>query len=168
VRRLVERAVGATDPALVERALASFLVHYEPICAERTRPYPGIPELLAAEAGHRPLALLTNKPERMSRRILDAFGWGGLFAAVVGGDTLAERKPAPAGLHHLARRLDLAVGELCLIGDSGIDAATARAAGAGFVWVEWGFAGEAERAELGRGPRAASVTALELRLAEPR
>jgi phosphoglycolate phosphatase len=167
-RRLVERALDAAGEALVERALALFLAHYEPICADRTRPYPGIAELLAAEAGRRPLTLLTNKPERMSRRILAAFGWSGLFAAVVGGDTLAERKPAPAGLHHLARRLDLPVEELCLVGDTGIDAATARAAGAGFVWVEWGFAGAADRAELGRGPRAASAAALARRLAEAR
>lgn len=158
-RLLVARALEGLEGEALDRALARFLAHYEPRCTEETRPYPGIPELLAAAAVRRPLALLTNKPERMSRKILEHFGWAPLFAAVVGGDTLAERKPAPAGLLHLAARLGFEPGELCLVGDSPIDAATARAAGTSFVWVEWGFA-VVEPAALGGAERAASAAEL--------
>lgn len=158
-RLLVSRALEGARGEELDCALALFLAHYEPRCTVETRPYPGIPELLAAAAARRPLALLTNKPERTSRRILDHFGWTRHFAAVVGGDTLPERKPAPDGLIHLSTALGVAPGELCLIGDSPIDAGTARAAGAAFVWVEWGFAVVEPAALVGAG-RAASVAEL--------
>ena len=159
-RRLVARALDGVEGEALDRALGRFLSHYEPRCTVETRPYPGIPELLAAESERRPLALLTNKPERTSRRILDHFGWSRRFAALVGGDSLPERKPAPAGIHHLAGRLGLAAEQMVLIGDTRIDAETARAAGCRFVWVEWGFAPGAERADLARHPHAASVSEL--------
>ncbi|KAB2967587.1 MAG: HAD-IA family hydrolase [Thermoanaerobaculia bacterium] len=165
-RELVRRALGG-DPgeALLERALAAFLAHYEPICTERTRPYPGVPELLAEEAGKRPLALLTNKPERATRRILEHFGWTSHFRHVIGGDTPGARKPSPDGLLEIARRLDLAPRELILVGDSPIDLETAAAAGASFVLVEWGFPSAAERAAISGVPRAADVATLRRRLA---
>ena len=164
-RRLVSRALDGLEGEPLERALARFLFHYEPRCTVETRPYPGLSGLLAAEAARRPLALLTNKPERTSRRILDAFGWSPLFSALVGGDTLPVRKPDPGGLLWIAERLGLPAGELALVGDTRIDAETATAAGCRFVWVEWGFARGAERDELDRGPRAATAAELGRRLA---
>jgi len=157
-RNLVRRALGgAPDEALLDRALALFLERYEPICTSRTRPYPGIPELLAGLASVLPLAILTNKPERPTRKIVAHFGWSGLFRVVLGGDSLGARKPEPQGLLEIARRLEVAPADLVLIGDSAIDAATAEAAGARFLFVEWGFARPEERAGLGAAPRAGSA-----------
>lgn len=165
-RLLVARAIDGLDEAALDRAVARFLALYEPVCTAETRPYPGIPELLAAEAARRPLALLTNKPERMSREILEAFGWSGLFAEVVGGDTLPVRKPDPGGIVRLAERLGCAARELALVGDTRIDADTAAAAGCRFVWVEWGYAQPRDREALARSPRAATAAELVRRLAE--
>lgn len=151
-RVLVERALGPASPVDLESALASFLVHYDRVCTATTRPYPGVATMLRRLAPVFPLALLTNKPARMARRILDALGLLPLFRVVVGGDTLAVRKPDPATLHAVARRLGVDVGDLLLIGDSAIDAATAAAAGARLALVGWGFGDRsalaATRAEL--------------------
>ncbi|HEY6098309.1 MAG TPA: HAD hydrolase-like protein, partial [Anaeromyxobacter sp.] len=92
-RRLVERAVEP-HAELVEPALAAWWAHYEAHCLDRTRPYPGIPSLLAG-AG-RTLAVHTNKPGKLARKILGGLGLLGRFAAVVGGDE-APRKPDPTG-----------------------------------------------------------------------
>lgn len=165
-RNLVRRALGgAPEEALLDRALALFLARYEPICTEETEPYPGIPELLEVEHRRRPLALLTNKPERPARRILDHFGWLDRFGAVVCGDTLGVRKPDPGGLLEIGRRLETEPGRLVLIGDSEIDAATAAAAGAPFLFAEWGFAGREERERLIRAPRAGRPDQVAERLA---
>jgi phosphoglycolate phosphatase len=139
-RKLMERALGPDFEQIgADAAVARFLARYEPICTRETVSYPGVAELLAELAGTFPLGVLTNKPERPARLILEHLGWSAWFRAVVGGDTLAERKPGPQGLLELATRFGVAPGELLLVGDSRIDADTAAAAGAPFLFVEWGF-----------------------------
>jgi phosphoglycolate phosphatase len=148
-RNLVRRALGGDpEPALLERAFESFLAHYDRVCLERTRPFPGVDGLVRRLAGRLPLAVVTNKPERFSRRIVEHLGWGALFAAVIGGDTLPVRKPDPAVLRLAAERLGVAPGELLLVGDSRVDAEAAEGAGARLVLVAWGFARPAERVAL--------------------
>lgn len=148
-RRLVERALPeAAEATAFEAAFESFLGHYDRLCLETTRLYPGVEEMLRRLGRRFPLALLTNKPEALSRRIVEGLGLGRCFAALVGGDSLPSRKPDPEGLHWLAARLAAPVAELLLVGDSRVDAATARAAGCPFALVEWGFATAEERAGI--------------------
>jgi len=155
-RNLVRRALGgAPAPELLDRAFERFLVHYDEVCLDRTRPYPGIDGLLrtlAATTGRPWLAVLTNKPERFTRKIVAHFGWSSAFDELVGGDTLPTRKPDPEGLHRIAAHAGASAEETLLVGDSGIDAATAAAAGARFLFVPWGFAAEADRGVLAAGP----------------
>jgi phosphoglycolate phosphatase len=160
-RNLVRRALGgAPAEADLERALAIFYRRYDGECTRRTRAFPGIDELLATLASRLPLALVTNKPERFSRKIVAHLGWNGRFDPLIGGDTLPTRKPDPAGLLAVCARHGVRPAELVLVGDSRVDATAARAAGARFVWVEWGFAREPERAELARGESARTSDAL--------
>ncbi|MFN7941190.1 MAG: phosphoglycolate phosphatase [Thermoanaerobaculia bacterium] len=173
-RNLMRRALGgesrgtdepyaphAADDPRLDLALASFLRHYDELCTRETRPYPGAVELLRAMAARAPLAVVTNKPERMTRKILVRFGMARALGAVVGGDTLPARKPDPAPLRQAARELGVEPERLLLVGDSRVDARTAQAAGAPFLFVAWGYAGEAERAELAaRGPAVESVMEL--------
>jgi len=151
-RNLVRRALGgAPDEALLDRALERFRHHYATECTRRTRPFPGIDELLAELTGRVPLALVTNKPESFSRTIVDHFGWSGHFDPLIGGDSLTTRKPDPAGLLAVCERHSIAPGELLMVGDSGIDARTAVAAGGRFIFAAWGFARATERRELAAG-----------------
>ena len=164
-RILVERALAdAPAKSTRERAHERFLAHYAAVCTAETRPYDGVEDLLGALARRWPLALLTNKPIAMTRALVEHFAWTAHFRALVGGDSLPYRKPDGRGLLALAARFGLAPVEVLLVGDSRIDAETARAAGTGFVWVEWGYAAEEDRRRLASGLSARSPAALLARL----
>jgi phosphoglycolate phosphatase len=162
-RVLVRRALPAEVPKKrVEAALKSYLAHYAEVCLETTQPYPGIAAMLAELAPSHKLAVLSNKAEASSRRILSHLGLARFLAEIVGGDTLPTRKPNPGGLFLLADRLGHAVDRLVLVGDSRIDAETAAAAGCPFALVLWGFPllpGEGEVAARWRFARPAEVAA---------
>ncbi|HSM50058.1 MAG TPA: HAD hydrolase-like protein [Thermoanaerobaculia bacterium] len=164
---LVRRAFRELGQAGVPEALAAFLVEYERGCLETTRPYPGIEELLAAAAGRWPLAVLTNKPERLAVKVIEGLGLAGRFRTVVGGDSLPVRKPDPATLLLVAGRLRVPVAALPLIGDSRVDLATARAAGAPAVAVTWGYGRLTEEDLAGADGAAGSVAELAALLSLP-
>ncbi|HVF61737.1 MAG TPA: HAD-IA family hydrolase [Thermoanaerobaculia bacterium] len=148
-RRLVEKALRGEVPLeRFEEVFTRYLEHYRAVLLDTTRPYDGIPETLARLAARYPLAVLTNKPEDLSRAVLDGLGLLAHFAEVLGGDSLPSRKPDPAGLLRLAGRFGAAPAAILLVGDSAIDAATARAAGARFALVTWGFPRPADLAGI--------------------
>jgi phosphoglycolate phosphatase len=140
-RALLRRGLAATGEApetLVEEGYPILLEHYGAHLCEGTTAYPRIGEALGSiEAAGAALAVCTNKPEALTLRLLDALGWRGRFAAVVGGDTLAVRKPDPAPLLEAVRRAG--GGRAVLVGDSITDADTARAARVPIVAVSFGF-----------------------------
>lgn len=139
-RLLVERALGpGLPPDEIDWALERYLGYYWNVCLEATRTYPGVDGMLAELAGRYPLALLSNKGEALSRKILDGLGLTAHFREILGGDSLPTRKPDPAGLHLLAGRLGVPLDRLLLVGDTWVDAETARNAGCLFALVEWGF-----------------------------
>jgi phosphoglycolate phosphatase len=140
-RLLVERALGPEQfsPEQIDAALARYLGHYEDVCLDETRAYPGVEEMLATLSGRYPLALLSNKGEALSRKVLDGLGLARHFREILGGDSLPTRKPDPTGLWVLAGRLGIPVDRLLLVGDTWIDAETAHNAGSPFALVEWGF-----------------------------
>jgi len=135
-RVLLERAV-APRLELLEPALAAWWVHYEAHCLDRTVAYPGVAELLAG--ARRPLAVLTNKPGPLARKIVDGLGLGRRFTEVVGGGE-APRKPDPAGLLAILARAGASPADAVFVGDSRVDVATGLAAGVAVVAVTWGFA----------------------------
>lgn len=160
-RVLVDRALAPIPPDLDRsRALARFLAHYAAVCTVATRPYDGVEELLAVASRRWPLALLTNKPIAMTRALVEALDWGRFFRVVIGGDSLPYRKPDGRGLLAVAAALESAPATTLLVGDSRIDAETARAAGTQFVWAEWGYAVAADRPGLAAGDSAGSPAAL--------
>ncbi len=132
---LLRRSVAPRDD-LLEPALAAWRAHYREHLLDHTRLFPGIDRILATAPCA--LAVHTNKPGAMARRILDGLGVLERFAAVVGGDE-APRKPDPAGTLGILRRAGVGPEEALLVGDSRIDCATASAAGIRFVGVTWGF-----------------------------
>jgi phosphoglycolate phosphatase len=140
-RLLVQRALGAAHHALFDEGFRQFLAYYGAHLLDQTRPYPGVPEMLVALAarGVTP-AVLSNKPEAMSRAILDGVGLSSRFAAVLGGDSLPARKPDPVGVKHLCALTGVPAGRVLVVGDSPVDLRTAQAAGVAFCGVAWGFA----------------------------
>ncbi len=138
-RNLVSRSLVHAGIALPpDEALPIFLEEYERRLTENTRFYPGVEDVLDRLAAHS-LAVLTNKPGDMSRRILDALGAGPRFFRVYGGGDLPSRKPDPDGLQRLIAESMAAPGTTVMVGDSAIDVRTGRAAGAHTVGVRYGF-----------------------------
>ncbi len=109
--------------------------HYAQRCGTRSRPYPGVRRTLDAlrRQGTR-LAIVTNKEGRYTDRVLDAHGLRDAFVQVVSGDTMATKKPDPAGVRHCLQATDVAAARALFVGDSSIDADTARRAGVP-VWL---------------------------------
>jgi phosphoglycolate phosphatase len=133
---LVKRALSAAGVHPdVPNVLEKFLAIYNRRLLETTVAYPGIEEVLRTTSRRVRMAVLTNKPEGPSRRILDGLGLTAYFDAIVGGDGPHGRKPDPAGLRALAH----GDRDVMLVGDSPIDWATARAAGCAFAWARYGF-----------------------------
>jgi phosphoglycolate phosphatase len=138
---LVRRALAAAglDPE-APGALERFLAHYDVRLTAYTRPYPGVPEALARlRSDGRTLALLTNKPQRATTRIVEALGLAPLLSHITGGDTAAGRKPDPAGLLQIVDAAGAAPASTILVGDSPIDLETARRAGTRICLTRYGF-----------------------------
>jgi phosphoglycolate phosphatase len=141
-KKLVQRALSASglDPAEPD-ALDRFLAIYDRRLLRHTLPYAGIPDVLRAAAARAPLAVLSNKPEAPTRRLLDAFELTGFFAWIVGGDSSFPRKPDPSSLQYLMRAAGVTPESTLFVGDSMIDVETARAAGVRMSVVLYGFGG---------------------------
>ena len=150
-RALVQRSLGEEHRDLLDQALGLFLSYYGEHLLDHTRPYPGIVESLAALADRSAaLSVLTNKPEAMSRAILDGLGLLERFAAVLGGDSCPSRKPDPAGIERLLALTEMPPEQALLVGDSLIDLRTAAGAGVDFCGVAWGLAPDEIRARDAR------------------
>jgi len=137
--QLIGRALGngATE-ADRERALKFFLAHYEEHKLDSTCTYPGVTEALDELRGFS-MAVLTNKPVRVSVRILEGLGLAKYFRAVYGGNSFETKKPDPLGARRILEEFGAAPEEAMLVGDSEVDVQTARNAGTLAVTVNYGF-----------------------------
>jgi phosphoglycolate phosphatase len=141
-KKLVQRALAASGLNPDEPdALDRFRAIYDRRLLMHTVPYPGIPEIVRAAAERASLAVLSNKPEAPTRRLLDAFELSSYFDFIVGGDSSFPRKPDPASLQHLMRSAAVPPASTLFVGDSMIDVETARAAGVRISVVLYGFGG---------------------------
>jgi phosphoglycolate phosphatase len=137
--QLVARALGgtATEQEL-KRALQFFLAYYEDHKMDNTCAYPGVAETLA-QLNHVSMAVLTNKPERISVRILKSLGLEKYFRAIYGGNSFESKKPDPFGANKILQEFGITAPEALLVGDSEVDVQTARNAGTQAAAVNYGF-----------------------------
>ena len=147
VGMLIRRAFpeGARDPAILQEADTAMREEYSARFDRKTRPYPGIEEMLTALfALEIPVAILSNKQEDLARltiaRLLPQFS----FAEVVGAREGVPRKPDPTSALDLAGRLGVPPAKVLYVGDTNTDMRTAVSAGFLPVGVLWGFRGKAE------------------------
>jgi phosphoglycolate phosphatase len=138
---LVARAFAASGVEPPPDALDRFLALYSTRLLVHTRPYPGIADVLETLRARAALAVLTNKPLRSTRAILDGLDLARHFPddAVIGGDGPFPRKPDPAGLQHIQTETGIPAASTLLVGDSVIDWRTARAAGTSICMARYGF-----------------------------
>ena len=144
INKLIERALPEEhrNEATVLRLREHFVPFYDQHNCDLTRPYDGIPELLQTlkAAGHT-LAVASNKYQAATEKIIAHF-FPNTFDVVLGEREGIPRKPDPQIVWDIIHRLSPLASNLSpvyYIGDSLVDAATARAANLPFVACTWGF-----------------------------
>ena len=117
-----------------------FLDIYESLIGQYATLFDGIETMLRAlEQNGTTWGIVTNKPEYLARLILPQLGWEQRCAVLIGGDTLAERKPHPLPLEVAAQQINIAASACVYVGDDERDIIAARAAGMPSVAVLWGY-----------------------------
>jgi phosphoglycolate phosphatase len=143
IRRGFEAHGVTPDGTRLERLVERFLVIYAEAATASTSLFPGAREALKtlSDAGLRQ-AICTNKPEAITRQVLDGLGIAEYFGVVVGGDTLPRNKPDPLPLRTVLAELDVAPEHALMVGDSAIDVLMAHAAGVAVAFVSFGYGPE--------------------------
>jgi phosphoglycolate phosphatase len=138
-----------TDKETEEKVLNSHKEYYPLHCAELTRPYPGIPELLAflKEVGIK-TAVVSNKSDSNVKKLAEDY-FDGLFTVTVGARDGVPRKPSPELVDIALDELNISREEAVYIGDSDVDVATAKASELDMITVLWGFRDKPELIEAG-------------------
>jgi phosphoglycolate phosphatase len=140
---LVKRALGDKAPdGEVEKGLAFFLDYYAHHLLDNTVAYPGVREALEG-LGDRKLAILTNKPARFSREIVEGLGLAPYFFGIYGGDSFPLKKPDPMGIKAVMSYLSIPAEKTLIVGDSDTDVLTGRNAGVWTCGVTYGFGPQA-------------------------
>jgi phosphoglycolate phosphatase len=141
---MIERALAAEgrDPPKpqIDRMFRAFVDHYGAHIADRSCPYPHVGSVLTrlGAEGFR-LAVCTNKLEFLSVRLLDALRLAHHFVAICGRDTFGVHKPDPEILWRTIRRAGGEPDRAIMVGDSGMDMRTARAAAVPIIAVDFGY-----------------------------
>ena len=161
VVNLVNRCFEATGGGSEDergRAHAIFERHYTAGIADRSRPYPGVVDGLAAlERAGIALGCVTNKAGRFTEPLLEQTGLRRFFGVVVSGDTVERKKPHPDPMLYAAGKLGAAPSETLVVGDSLNDVQSARAAGCAVVVVPYGYREGLALEDLGADAVVASV-----------
>lgn len=142
-RVLIEKslkAAGDTDASRIKEGMEIYGRIFDRNCTYHVTPYEGIPEMLKAlkDKGIQ-LAVLSNKPDRQTVKVVKAIFGEELFDYAQGQKEGIRRKPEPDGVWYLMEQMHVSKEECLYIGDSEVDAATGRNAGLKTIGVLWGF-----------------------------
>lgn len=122
------------------RIVDEFLAAYEDEIFRDTVLFPGMAATMdVLDARGIPMAIVTNKPVRMAGRLLDAMQLSSRFPVLLGGDSLAERKPHPLPVLTACERLGVDPARTLFVGDDARDVQAGAAAGCRTVAVAWGY-----------------------------
>jgi phosphoglycolate phosphatase len=139
-RAMLAAAFPQQDVAAREAMVPLFLETYLQELGRHSVLFDEIEVMLAAlEADGAVWGIVTNKPEYLAREILPQLGWEARCAVLIGGDTLAEKKPHPLPLLVAAERIGFLAGDCVYVGDDQRDIEAARAAGMPSIAALWGY-----------------------------
>ena len=156
ITRLIEKIVDSRGNGVLRRAVAEFrqnpqrlqdirtevkdrfLEYYSQHILDYTREYPGVRETLD-QLGMYKKAVISNKMESLSRRVLDGLGLLRHFDMVVGSDTTPEKKPSPLPIRKVLSDLQVHPDSAMIVGDSNYDIDAGKAAGIATVAVTYGY-----------------------------
>ncbi|KRA44443.1 phosphoglycolate phosphatase [Pseudoxanthomonas sp. Root630] len=139
-RAMLAAAFPELEQGPREALVPEFLAIYQEELGRHSVLFDGVAEMLAAlEAAGSTWGIVTNKPEYLARDILPQLGWEARCAVLIGGDTLAEKKPHPLPLQVAAERIGIAIADCVYVGDDERDIQSARAAGMPSIAALWGY-----------------------------
>ena len=140
-RKCAERSLPASarNDATIDAVTHSFQRIYDQAWRQDTQPYAGIPELLNQLDGAYALAVLSNKDDAFTRKIISHFFGDDLFDVVQGHSKDVPHKPDPTGMHYISEQLGMPIDALMIVGDTRVDMETAVAAGVRGIGATWGF-----------------------------
>ncbi len=140
---LMERSLpplAATDKEHVGILFSEAVTVYTSMALDTTKPFPGVQELLSTlQERSIILAVLSNKPDEMTRQMVSALFPGTSFIAVFGDKASRPRKPDPSAALSTAALSDLPASRWAFVGDSGVDMATGLAGGMLPLGASWGY-----------------------------
>lgn len=135
--KLVEKVLE--DKSYLKEPVARrFLDHYAEHINDRSAVYPNVRETLAILSGYKK-AVISNKREFLSRKLLNLLGLMKEFDLIVGSDTTADRKPSPVPLRYVLEKFEVGSNESVMVGDSKFDIEAGSSAGVGTVAVTYGY-----------------------------
>lgn len=135
-----DRSAVYTNTDLQAKGMALFETHYQGGLTKNTTFYPTVQATLhQLHQRGIPLAIITNKPERFTIPLLRELGVAEHFDLVLGGDSLATKKPSAEPLQFAASHFGIQPANLLMVGDSENDILAARAAGSPVIAVSYGY-----------------------------
>lgn len=153
MREIIRISAGlekANDERLVKEAVSIFRAYYDEHLLDQTRLYPSVKTTLSFFHGKgMKQAVLTNKSEGFSRKILAGLEVENYFFALIGGDSAFPKKPEPDSLFHLMRLADAKPAESIFVGDSVIDVETGKHADVKTIIIPHGFQNREEIEQFG-------------------
>lgn len=156
VEMLARHALPADRHEICDEIVAAFRARYAETLLETTRPYPGVVQMLEALAARGvAMAVLSNKPDPATQKIVRALFPDVSFGAVLGHRPEHPRKPDPTSALAIAHAIGLEPGAIAFLGDSAVDIHTAQNAGMFPIGALWGFR---SREELDRAGARALVS----------
>lgn len=138
IESLIPAEVTDADNSASQKAVSRFIEYYDHHLMDNTSLYPGVKETMAALAPYRK-AVLSNKREVYSKRLLEGLGILEYFDLVWGSDSVREKKPSPVPILDLMERFGASRQETVMIGDSNFDVEASKAAGVRIIAVTYGF-----------------------------
>lgn len=136
--RLVEKMLGSENAAIMPDVMDRFIKYYSDHLTDFTVPYPGVPETLEKLANYRK-AVVSNKREALSKRLLDTLNLSHYFEVVLGSDSVGAKKPSPEPILQILRMTKVKPDEAVIVGDSNYDIEAGKASGIKTIAVTYGY-----------------------------
>ena len=138
ITRLVEKVLPAGKEHLKDDVMKKFLEYYSEHLIENSKEYPHVRETLE-KLNHFKKAVISNKRETLSKRLLEELDLEKYFNLIIGSDTAGERKPSPVPVLYVISKLSVRPEESIVMGDSYYDIEAGKMAGTRTVAVTYGY-----------------------------
>jgi phosphoglycolate phosphatase len=136
--RLIEKIIGDEKLPMRDEIIKRFIEYYSEHLTDYSREYPYVRETLEQLNGYKK-AIISNKRESLSSKLLEKLDLFKYFNLVVGSDTTSEKKPSPLAIFHVMEKLNTNQNESMIVGDSNYDIEAGKKAGIKTVAVTYGY-----------------------------